>query len=61
MDKPENCESSCTSHDDSNRLNDDKLLRVLQSIVESLHQQLKICSQVLTLAQDIERGLKEKK
>ena len=59
MDKRGNPDSPSTSRNDSDKLND-SLMGVLQSVVESQQQQLKICSKVHTLACDIERGLEEK-
>ena len=48
-----------SSHDGSNGGNND-LIRVLQSMVECQQQQLKICSQVLVIARDVEQRLEKK-
>ena len=48
-----------TSHNNSGGASDN-LIGVLQSMIECQQQQLKICTQVVTIALEVERGLKKK-
>ena len=48
-----------TSPNSSSRVNDN-MIGILQGIVESHQQQLKICLRVRAMACDVERGLEKK-